>query len=201
MNFKIKNKEMHSYFNNSFFIKSINYPATNNKIRYFNITNAKTNPTIFWQEKLWGNFLVEITGNSIMLDNGEFITTLQAIKNYDFDGVEITNDVNLARCIVGSDKIEKNIRDEYFYNVPHTDKRCKLEIKEYYKVLKNNKLIHYIDNQNYFEIYNLPDNYDKSMGLDILNTPEFYDSLEHYNENSLEYEEIALIFNEFRKRK
>ena len=72
MNYKIKNNEMHSYFTNSFFIKSIYNPLINNKVRYFNITNVKTNPTVFWQEKLWGNFLVEINDQSIMLDNGEW---------------------------------------------------------------------------------------------------------------------------------
>jgi len=136
-----------------------------------------------------------------MLDNGEFIMTLQAIKKYDFDGVEIRNEVNLARCIVGNNEIPKNIRDEYFSNVPHRDIRCKLEIKEYYKVLKNNKLIHYIDGQTYFEIYNLADDYDKSMGVDILYMPQFYDKIEHYDENLPEYGEIALIFNKNSKTK
>ena len=201
MNYKTRNNEMHSYFTNSFFIKSIYNPVINNKVRYFDITNAKSNPTVFWQEKIWGNFLVEINDQSIMLDNAEFIMTLQAIKTNDFDGVEIRNEVNLARCIAGSKEIPKNIRDEYFSNVPHTDIRCKLEIKEYYKILKNNKLIHYIDGQTYFEIYNLKDNYDKSMGLDILYTPQFYDKIEHYDENSLEYEEIASIFNKNTKNK
>lgn len=201
MNFKIKNNEMHSYFTSSFFIKSIYNPAINNKVRYFNITNAKTNPTIFWHEKLWGNFLVEINDKSIMLDNGEFTTTLQAIKSYDFDGLEVKNEVNLARCIVGNDEIQKNARDEYFYNVPHNDLRCKLEIKEYYKILYNTKLIHYIEGQSYFEVYTLPDNYDKSMGIDILEKPKFYSSIEEYDKNTLEYEEIALIFNKNTKTK
>ena len=201
MNYKIKNNEMHSYFTNSFFMKSIYCPAINNKVRYFNITNAKTNPTIFWNEKLWGNFLVEINDKSIMLDNGEFIMTLQAIKNYDFDGVEIRNEVNLARCIVGNNEIPKNIRDEYFKDIPHSDIRYKTEVKEYYKVLKNNKLIHYIDGQTYFEVYNLPENYDKSMGLDTLYMPQFYNKIEHYDKNLPEFEEIAEIFEAKNKTK
>lgn len=201
MNYKIKNNEMHSYFTNSFFMKSIYCPAINNKVRYFNITNAKTNPTIFWNEKLWGNFLVEINDESIMLDNGEFIMTLQVINNYDFDGLEIKNEVNLARCIVGNNEIPKNIRDEYFKDIPHSDIRCKTEVKEYYRVLKNNKLIHYIDGQTYFEVYNLPENYDKSMGLDILYMSQFYDKIEHYDKNLPEFEEIAEIFEENNKVK
>lgn len=200
MSLKIKNNEMHTYFTNSFFIKNIYNPTINNKVRYFNITNIKSNPTIFWQEKLWGNFLLEINDQSIMLDNGEFTITMQAI-NCDFDGVEISNEINLARCIVGSDDIPKNIRDEYFANIPHADVRCKITIKEYYKILSNGKLIHYIDNQEYFEIYNLPENYDKSMGLETLYMPSLYSRIDDYDKNSVEYEEIKEIFNKIAKTK
>ena len=41
----------------------------------------------------------------------------------------------------------------------------------------------------------LPTNYDKSMGLDILNKPKLYLSIDEYDEEAKEFEEIQGIFN------
>lgn len=141
-----------------------------------------------------------------MEDKGTFSTKVEMVTDNE---VEVTTKVNVNRNVVGSNFDGKSIRDGLFKDFPHENFQGSMEIKEYYKVIANGtRVLHYSDDSDFFEVYNLTagwtieDGIDQLVspgwvieeGIDKLISPKVFDDTS-YDKQDKDLEEIMSIIN------
>ena len=124
-----------------------------------------------------------------MIDDAEFITTIQKINSY-YDGIDVITEIKLVRNCLGYDFEENCIRDGLFSDTPHHDIRSYIVLKEYFRIIGKNQLLHYSSTGNAFEIYLLPDNWKIENGLENIADPIIFTSL---NDLQKDYENYEII--------
>lgn len=180
----------------------------NISVRDFNIRTIRGNKTICWKDKIYGTFTLDesktfdkyydsYSGHIIpidktnfnMIDDAEFITTIQKINSY-YDGIDVITEIKLVRNCLGYDFEEHCIRDGLFSDTPHHDIRSYIVLKEYFRIIGKNQLLHYSSTGNAFEIYLLPDNWKIENGLENIADPIIFTSL---NDLQKDYENYEII--------
>lgn len=125
-----------------------------------------------------------------MIDNGEFQTKINIESPTE---LTIDTQVNVVRNFVGHNYDGLTIRDAYFGNNNHDDSRFSISIREYFKMISNNRMLHYSDYSDAVELYNLPAGHKITDGLirEIVGYSNVYHST---NINKLEKDDdYALI--------
>lgn len=115
----------------------------------------------------------------VMLDNGNFNTQIIVESPTD---IRVDTKMEVVRNVSGYNYDQKTVRDMYFGNKAHDDSRFDLEIREYFKMIKPNKLLHYSDNSDFFETYYLPNGWKLTDGIEKLGTPRVYDDINSYGQ-------------------
>ena len=113
----------------------------------------------------------------IMLDIGDFKTTVEVLCPLE---VVVNTKVEVVRSVYGHNYDGETIRDPYFGVSIHANTRFAMEIKEYFRRLGNNRLLHYSDNSDQIEIFAVDGDWELYDGIDstTLDYPAVYDSVE-----------------------
>ena len=128
----------------------------------------------------------------IMLDNGVFTTSISIENN---EKIMVKTYIELVRNIVGYNFDGKSVRDGLFNNFEHKDCRGNLEINEYYQIIANRtRLLHYSDNSDFFEVYELPENWQITDGISNLEYPKVFDDM-YFDMQDKDLEEINSILS------
>lgn len=113
------------------------------------------------------------------------------------DEIEIITKIDIVRNVDGINYDGKSIRDNtIFKDFPHENYTGSIEMKEYYKVIANGtRLLHYSDDSNFFEVYNLTDGWNVKDGIEKLGSPKIYEKSDDKNIQDKDLEEIMSIIN------
>lgn len=126
----------------------------------------------------------------IMLDNGTFTTSISIENN---EKIMVKTYIELVRNIVGYNFDGKSVRDGLFNNFEHKDCRGNLEINEYYQIIANRtRLLHYSESSDFFEVYELPENWQITDGISNLEYPKVFDDM-YFDMQDKDLEEINNI--------
>ena len=126
----------------------------------------------------------------IMLDNGVFTTSISIENN---EKIMVKTYIELVRNIVGYNFDGKSVRDGLFNNFEHKDCRGNLEINEYYQIIANRtRLLHYSESSDFFEVYELPENWQTTDGISNLEYPKVFDDM-YFDMQDKDLEEINNI--------
>lgn len=102
-----------------------------------------------------------------MIDNGTFKSYVS--YNMEQDQIDVRTMIDLTRSTVGYDFDKKGLRDAIFKNVPQSDYQGRVEVNEHFKTFANGtKLVHFVDDSEYCEIYDLPINWNPFQGVESL---------------------------------
>lgn len=128
----------------------------------------------------------------IMLDNGTFTTSISIENN---EKIMVKTYIELVRNIVGYNFDGKSVRDGLFNNFEHKDCRGNLEINEYYQIIANRtRLLHYSESSDFFEVYELPENWQITDGISNLEYPKVFDDM-YFDMQDKDLEEINSILS------
>lgn len=179
-----KVNDLETYFYNSLFHDIIRYPLAaniaphnDNYPRYMGCYGVTTflSPTKFEvmpENKLSidGEFkVVDTKGNKfykdkycVVTDGGNFSSILSFSKNE----VSMITEVNVSRQIVGNDLDGQNERDAFFTCLSGNGSEGKVSYTEHFVIIANGtRLLHYSDEFDSFEVFNLPNNWFVENGL------------------------------------
>lgn len=191
--------DLKSYFYNSLFHDIIRYPQGANiaphnddyprymgsygRTTFLSSNNFETMP----ENKLSinGEFeVVDKKGNEfhenkycVVTDSGNFSSILSFSKNE----VSMTTEVNVSRQIVGNNLDGQNDRDAFFTCLSGNGSEGKISCTEHFvKIANGTRLLHYSDEFDSFEVFNLPNNWFIENGLDRETTgyPKAFDDTE-----------------------
>ena len=153
------------------------------------VVYEKKDYSYYWDNKT--NKQTDITVQPfIMLDNGTFTTSISIENN---EKIMVKTYIELVRNIVGYNFDGKSVRDGLFNNFEHKDCRGNLEINEYYQIIANRtRLLHYSDNSDFFEVYELPENWQITDGISNLEYPKVFDDM-YFDMQDKDLEEINNI--------
>ena len=143
----------------------------------------------YWDNKT--NKQTDITVQPfIMLDNGVFTSKISVENN---GKIMVKTYIELVRNIVGYNFDGKSVRDGLFNNFEHKDCRGNLEINEYYQIIANRtRLLHYSESSDFFEVYELPENWQITDGISNLEYPKVFDDM-YFDMQDKDLEEINNI--------
>lgn len=134
----------------------------------------------------------------LMKDNLSFESI---ILNFNEDSLTIKTKVDVVRNVFGENYDSKTVRDGMFSDFLHSDGRKKFFFEECYQVLADRKrLLHYSVNSDFFELFELPDNWKMSDGIAHLTYPKVFDDV-GYDELDKNLEEVLMIMNMARSGK
>ena len=123
------------------------------------------------------------------------------ILNWTEDFLTVKTSVDVVRNVFGENFDGKSVRDGMFSNFSHQDGRKKFHFEEYYQVLADKKrLLHYSIDSDFFEVFELPENWDLLDGIKHLSSPKVFDDVT-YDELDKDLEEILTIMNMARSMK
>ncbi len=147
--------------------------------------NLKKEPTNLETKKIFS-----------MIDNGEFETSIKLVSSTELN---VNTKASIVRNVIGYNYDESTVRDGFFGNNNHKDSRFGFSINEYFKIISNNRLLHYSDASSLLEIYDMPEGFKLEDGFDI--NKAIYSNV--YNENNIgelekdeDYQLIKEILNE-----
>ena len=155
------------------------------------VVYEKKDYSYYWDNKT--NKQTDITVQPfIMLDNGVFTSKISVENN---GKIMVKTYIELVRNIVGYNFDGKSVRDGLFNNFEHKDCRGNLEINEYYQIIANRtRLLHYSDNSDFFEVYELPENWQITDGISNLEYPKVFDDM-YFDMQDKDLEEINSILS------
>ena len=153
------------------------------------VVYEKKDYSYYWDNKT--NKQTDITVQPfIMLDNGTFTTSISIENN---EKIMVKTYIELVRNIVGYNFDGKSVRDGLFNNFEHKDCRGNLEINEYYQIIANRtRLLHYSESSDFFEVYELPENWQTTDGISNLEYPKVFDDM-YFDMQDKDLEEINNI--------
>lgn len=153
------------------------------------VVYEKKDYSYYWDNKT--NKQTDITVQPfIMLDNGTFTTSISIENN---EKIMVKTYIELVRNIVGYNFDGKSVRDGLFNNFEHKDCRGNLEINEYYQIIANRtRLLHYSESSDFFEVYELPENWQITDGISNLEYPKVFDDM-YFDMQDKDLEEINNI--------
>ena len=108
----------------------------------------------------------------VMADRGDFHTQVTIENEKD---IMVDTIIKNVRETFGINYDGVTIRDSYFGNNNHENSKFDIKIREYFKMIDSNKLVHYSDSFDYVEIYDLPNGWNIIDGLDKLDYPSYTD--------------------------
>ena len=139
------------------------------------VAYEEKNYSYYWNNKTKEQSDIITMQPFIMLDNGVFTTSISIENN---EKIMVKTYIELVRNIVGYNFDGKSVRDGLFNNFEHKDCRGNLEINEYYQIIANRtRLLHYSDNSDFFEVYELPENWQITDGISNLEYPKVFDDM------------------------
>ena len=155
------------------------------------VVYEKKDYSYYWDNKT--NKQTDITVQPfIMLDNGTFTTSISIENN---EKIMVKTYIELVRNIVGYNFDGKSVRDGLFNNFEHKDCRGNLEINEYYQIIANRtRLLHYSESSDFFEVYELPENWQITDGISNLEYPKVFDDM-YFDMQDKDLEEINSILS------
>lgn len=209
---------MESYFENSMFIKGIKYPVggniapksdasnknynvsiiNNSNIEIVKIADIENGKDIFGKfesEEIKKTNLKNSNYEFKLIDKGYFVSTIIMEENE----ITINTISNIKRNTEGVNFDDICFRDGMFPDVIHNDVNHVLNITEHFKLLKDKKrLIHYSEQSNFFEVFNVSSNFNLLEGISKLNSPELFDDL-YYNNIDIDIKELESYVKKLKK--
>ncbi len=156
------------------------------------VAYEEKNYSYYWNNKTKEQSDIITMQPFIMLDNGVFTTSISIENN---EKIMVKTYIELVRNIVGYNFDGKSVRDGLFNNFEHKDCRGNLEINEYYQIIANRtRLLHYSDNSDFFEVYELPENWQITDGISNLEYPKVFDDV-YFDMQDKDLEEINSILS------
>lgn len=210
-----KNEALKSYFNNSLFYDMLWHPmgsniAPHNDDYDFVMGNydgeCRINTSSFEKKPnniviISGNFEVvdrkglgQLSmhyGDCVVTDSGKYASKLKFTP----DEVTIKTKIKVERSIVGRDLDGQNLRDNFFRCLSTDGTKGTTTYTEHFvKIANGKRLLHYSDEYEPFEIFELPDNFFIEDGLSIKSTgyPKVFDDYE-FDTDDKDLEEALFI--------
>ena len=209
-----------SYFYNSLFHDIIRYPCGSNIAphnddyphhmgayggdTYLSVNGIEVLPDGNFSIK--GNFKTNDTKGikyrdgkyCIVTDSGDFSSEL----SFDESQVSMTTTVNVSRTVEGTDLDGQNHRDNFFTCLSDEDSNGTVTYTEHFvKIANGTRLLHYSDEYEYFEIFELSDNWGIEDGLSQETTgySKVFDA-DDYDEKDKDIKEVLDILSERKKK-
>ena len=107
----------------------------------------------------------------------------------------VDNYMKVNRHIFGHDYTKESIRDGVFCNTAHMDDVSKYGYGDtYIKIANDTRLLHYTNQSDFFEIYELPDNWKYEDGIGNLDSPKVFDDYNFDNDDK-DLDEVLKLMN------
>lgn len=132
----------------------------------------------------------------IVTDSGDFTSELSLDENQ----VSMTTTVNVSRTVEGNDLDGQNHRDNFFTCLSDEDSNGTVTYTEHFvKIANGTRLLHYSDEYDYFEIFDLPNNWliENGLSLETINYPKVFDDVSY----DLDDKDLAEVYDLLSNRK
>ena len=134
--------------------------------------------------------------NCIVTDSGDFTSELSLDENQ----VSMTTTVNVSRTVEGTDLDGQNRRDNFFTCLSDEDSNGTVTYTEHFvKIANGTRLLHYSDEYDYFEIFDLPNNWliENGLSLETIGYPKVFDDVTY----DLDDKDLAEVYELLSNRK
>lgn len=132
----------------------------------------------------------------IVTDSGDFTSELSLDENQ----VSMTTTVNVSRTVEGTDLDGQNRRDNFFTCLSDEDSNGTVTYTEHFvKIADGTRLLHYSDEYDYFEIFDLPNNWliENGLSLETIGYPKVFDDVTY----DLDDKDLAEVYELLSNRK
>ena len=110
-------------------------------------------------------------------------------------GCFVENSMKVIRNVFGYDFTNESIRDGVFFGTKHTDDTTIYAYRdEYIKIANGSRLLHFTNQSEFFEVYELPENWKYEDGIDKLDCPKVFDDYK-FDNNDKDLDEISDVMN------
>lgn len=126
----------------------------------------------------------------IVTDSGDFTSELSLDENQ----VSMTTTVNVSRTVEGIDLDGQNHRDNFFTCLSDEDSNGTVTYTEHFvKIANGTRLLHYSDEYDYFEIFDLPNNWliENGLSLETIGYPKVFDDVSY----DLDDKDLAEVYD------
>ena len=134
----------------------------------------------------------------VVTDKGDFTSELSLSENE----VAMTTNIHVARNISGTDLDGQNRRDAFFTCLSGDGSEGVITYTEHFvKIANGTRLLHYSDEYEAFEIYDLPNNWfvENGLAIDTIGYPKVFDDTT-FDHNDKDLKEVYAILDARKKK-